>query len=382
MRPFQIHIPDEAIEGLNARLRQTRWPGSIHQTGSEDGAKLSLIENLINFWKTDFNWRTQETRLNKLPQFIATVDGYDIHFIHQKSQSPQPLPLVLTHGWPGSFIEFERIIPLLTDPVAHGGDANDAFDVVIPSLPGFGFSPSPADKGTSAKQIAGLWCGLMRQLGYDQFYAQGGDIGAGVSCWLAALYPQSVKGVHLNYIPASYRPPLGEHFLPVSESEQAFLDDVAGFMALEGAYAHLQGTKPQTLAYSLADSPVGLASWIAEKFESWVDHGGALDSVVPHDVLLTNISLYWFQNTIDASLRLYKENRLQPLAFAPDTRVDVPLGVAVFPKEIPMPPMSWVERVFRVDRWTQIPRGGHFAALEQPELLAEDIRTFFRPMRS
>lgn len=222
----------------------------------------------------------------------------------------------------------------------------------------------------------------MQRLGYDRFCAQGGDIGAGVSSWLGALYPESLIGLHLNYIPASLRPPLGPGLAPVTESEQAFLDRVARFAASEGAYALLQGTKPQTLAYALTDSPVGLAAWIVEKFLSWTDCDGDLEAVIPLDVLLTDISVYWFGNTIDASLRLYKENRLQPLVFAPGARVDVPLAVAVFPKELPMPPRSWVERVFRVDRWTEMPRGGHFAALEQPEFLAEDIRAFFRPMRA
>ncbi len=382
MRPFQIHIPDEQLDDLRFRLKNTRWPGSIFQVGSEDGVQLSYVKELIDHWATDFDWRTQESRLNRLPQFLAHVDGYDIHFIHCKSKNPKSLPLIMTHGWPGSFIEFEQIIPRLIDPASHGGDSEDSFDVVIPSLPGFGFSSSPAEYGTSTKQIAGHWRTLMGQLGYDTFYAQGGDIGAGVSAWLAVLYPQAVKGVHLNYIPASFRPPLGEKFPPITKPEQKFLDEAANFAALEGAYAHLQSTKPQTLAYSLTDSPVGLASWISEKFESWVDHDGDLESIVPRDVLLTNISLYWFQNTIDASLRLYKENRLQPLIFASNRKIEVPIGVAKFPKEIPVPPRSWVERVFRVDRWSEMPKGGHFAALEQPDLLVEDIRGFFRPFRS
>lgn len=382
MRPFQIRISDEQIKDLEQRLRATRAPGAIFQPGPEDGASLDFMQRLLSYWLHDFDWRAQEARLNRLPQFMSRVDGHDIHFIHQKGCGPDPLPLILTHGWPGSFIEFEQIIPMLTDPASHGGDARDAFDVVAPSLPGFGFSAPPTRPGVSSKQIAEIWRALMQQLGYERFCAQGGDIGAGVSIWLAALFPQSMIGVHLNYVSGSFRPPLGEAFPPVSEEENAFLQRLTNFAATEGAYAALQSTKPQTLAFSLADSPAGLAAWIAEKFLNWSDHDGDLESVIPLDVLLTNVSLYWFGNTIDASLRLYKENRLQPLVFDRPCDSNVPFGFARFPRELPTPPRSWFERVFKVARWTEMPRGGHFAALEQPELLAEDIRRLFRPLRA
>lgn len=380
MRPFKIDIAEEQIKELQMRLRSARWPGSIFQQGSEDGVSLPFVQRLVSHWQTDFDWRAQEARLNSLPQFIANIDGYDIHFVHVKGKGANSMPLILTHGWPGSFIEFERMIPHLTDPAAHDGDPNDAFDVVVPSLPGFGFSSSPKQAGISSKQIAILWHKLMKQLGYDRFSAQGGDIGAGVSKWLAALFSEDLIGVHVNYISASFRPPLGDGFPPVTKEESDFLRRISDFAASEGAYSALQETKPQTLAFSLSDSPVGLAAWIAEKFLSWADHDGALEKTVSLDVLLTNISLYWFGNTIDASLRIYKENKLQPLAF--DTAVsNVPIGVAHFPKEFPTPPRSWLERCFRVERYTEMPRGGHFAALEQPELLTEDVRAMFRPLR-
>lgn len=381
-RRFNINISDETLADLKARLRATRWPTVLDDANWDDGASLDAIRSLANYWLNTFDWRSQERRLNQLPQFMLEVDGHDIHFIHQKGVGPAPIPLILTHGWPGSFCEMERVLPLLTDPEAYGGDRRDAFDVVAPSLPGFGFSSPPTKAGVSAKRIAVLWRALMRALGYERFATQGGDIGAGVSMWLARLFPQDVIGAHVNYIPGSFRPSVSAADLPVSPEEQAFLDRASRFSVEEGAYAALQSTKPQTLSYSLADSPVGLAAWIAEKFYAWTDGGEGRDSVIPVDVLLTDISLYWFSRSVTASLRIYKENRLAPLAFEPGERVEVPLGVAVFPQELPMPPRSWVERVFPVLQWTEMPSGGHFAALEQPEALVEDIRRFFRPLRS
>ncbi len=382
IRPFRIAIPDEQVDDLRRRLRSARRPAPFDREGWEDGAALAFMERLADHWLNRFDWRAQEARLNRLPQVMATVEGADIHVVHQPGKGPAPLPLIVTHGWPGSFVEMEQLIPLLADPAAHGGDPADAFHVVVPSLPGYGFSPGPAQPGVSSRRIAELWRGLMQGLGYDRFGAQGGDIGAGVSTWLARRCPEAVVGVHLNFIPGSYRPHLGVEAPPVTPEEQAFLDEAAAWAAAEGAYAHLHGTKPQTLAYALTDSPLGLAAWIAEKVRAWSDCDGEVERAIPMEVLLTDISLYWFGRTVDASLRLYKENRLCPLAFGPSERVRPPLGVAVFPREIVMPPRSWVERVFDVTRWTPMPRGGHFAALEQPALLAEDIRAFFRPLRA
>jgi len=339
------------------------------------------MRRLAHHWRHDFDWRAQESRLNRLPQFIAAIDGLDIHFVHQPGSGPAPLPLILTHGWPGSFVEMEPILPLLIDPGAHGGDPADAFHVVVPSLPGYGFSQAPTQPGVSSRQIAELWLSLMNGLGYDRFAAQGGDIGAGVSAWLARMFPEDVVGAHVNFIPGSYRPYLGAGAPPLTPDEQAFLDRIAAWSAAEGAYAQMHGTKPSTLAHALSDSPIGLAAWIVEKFRAWSDCGGDVERVFSMDALLTDISLYWFSQNLDASFRLYKENRRRPMTFALSERAAPPLGVAVFPFELPMPPRSWVERAFNVTRWTQMPRGGHFAAMEQPRLLAEDIRTFFRPLR-
>ena len=381
IQPFRIDIPDEAVTDLRDRLRAARWPAGIDATGWEDGASIEFIHMLADRWANHFNWREHQERLNRLPQFTAEISDHLIHFVNQPGRGTAPIPLVLTHGWPGSFAEFERIIPMLTDPGAHGADAADAFHVVVPSLPGFAFSPAPRRSGTSSRRVADLWQSLMTGLGYPRFVAQGGDIGAGVAMWLARDHPDSVAGVHLNYVPGSFRPWLGAGAPPVTAEEQAFLNRAGAFAAEEGAYAALHATKPQSLALALTDSPVGLASWIAEKFRSWSDNDGDMLRALPMDTILTGLSLYWFSNTLDASLRIYKENRLQALAFGVGDRIGVPVGVACFPRELPMPPRSWVERAATVTRWSQMPAGGHFAALEQPELLAADIRAFCRPLR-
>lgn len=381
IQPFTIAVSDQQLATLKDRLRGTRWPASFAGNQDDDardyGADFAFVRHLSQFWQERFDWRAREAQLNHLPQYHALIDGLNIHFVHQPGIGPAPLPLVLTHGWPGSFVEMERLVPLLADPGSHGGDPKDAFHVVVPSLPGYGFSDAPGP-GVSSRQIAALWAKLMGGLSYARFGAQGGDIGAGVSTWLGFDHPDRVLGLHLNYIPGSYRPPLaeGEPLLTVEESD--FLKRAAAWYEEEGGYGHVQGTRPQTLAYGLSDSPVGLAAWIAEKFRAWTDSTGQGVSL---DAMLTNISLYWFTNTIGSSVRLYRENRRQPVHFGPGERVLPPLSVAVFPRELPMPPRSWVERVYDVHRWTIMSQGGHFAAMEEPELLAADIRAAFRPLR-
>lgn len=381
LRPFTIRIPDEDVQDLARRLEATRWPSPMDDADWTNGAAVSFIQRLSDHWLHHFDWRAQEARLNQLPHHMMTVDGEDIHFVYQRGKGPAPFPLIMTHGWPGSFIEMERILPLLTDPASHGGDPADAFDVIVPSLPGYGFSPAPKRQDTGSRRVAHLWLELMQGLGYETFGAQGGDIGAGVSAWLARLYPDQVAGIHLNYIPGSYRPGMDEASAPISITEQAYLDEAAAWSAKEGAYAALHGTKPQTLAFSLSDSPVGLAAWIVEKFRSWSDCGGDVESVFSMDALLTDISLYWFSGSVNASLHMYKSNRHDPLTFEPGERVIPALGMAHFPRELPTPPRSWMERVFDVQRWSTLEKGGHFAAMEQPEVLAEEIRAFFRALR-
>lgn len=379
-RTYTIAVSDEALHDLQQRLRRVRLPEVLFPDGWGDGASMEFVRRLLDRWRHGFDWRERERELNHLPQYLATIDGLDVHYVHRRGVGPAPLPLVLTHGWPGSFAEMEHVIPLLADPGAHGGDPRDAFDVVVPSLPGYGFSQAPTRPGVSSRAIARTWLRLMSGLGYTRFGVQGGDIGAGVSLWLARQAPRAVVGAHINYVPGGYRPSLDGARAPSNE-ESAFLDRSARFAAEEGAYAALHATKPQTLAFALADSPVGLAAWMAEKFAAWSDHDGDIEAAIPIDAILTNVALHWFSGNAAAALRLYKENRLDPLAFAPDERVATPVGVALFPRELPMPPRSWVERAFDVRRWTTMPRGGHFAALEQPASLVEEIRAFFKPLR-
>lgn len=379
-RTYTIEVPDEALQDLRRRLERVRLPEVLSPHSWDDGASMEFVRRLLDRWQHGFHWRERERELNHLPQYLAKVDGLDVHYVHLRGIGPAPLPLILTHGWPGSFAEMARVVPLLADPGAHGGDPRDAFDVVVPSLPGYGFSQAPPHPGVGSRTIARTWLQLMAGLDYARFGVQGGDIGAGISLWAARQAPRAVVGAHVNYVPGSYRPSLDSR-RSLSSDESAFLDRSARFAAEEGAYAALHATKPQTLAFALADSPTGLAVWMAEKFAAWSDHNGDIEAVISLDAVLTNVALHWFSGNAAAALRLYKENRIDPLAFAPGERVATPVGVALFPRELPMPPRSWVERAFDVRRWTTMPRGGHFAALEQPEALVEDIRAFFRALR-
>jgi pimeloyl-ACP methyl ester carboxylesterase len=375
--PFEISIPEERLLDLRRRLVDTRWPDELDNADGRWGVRLDRLSELVAYWTDGFDWSAQERRLGLLPHFRARVGGLEIHFIHQRGRGPDPVPLILTHGWPGSFLEFEAVIPRLADPASWGGDPKDAFDVVVPSLPGFGFSQAPRQAGVSSRQVAALWAELMASLGYRRFGAQGGDIGAGVTAWLGRDFPDRLIGLHLNYTPGSYAPPADDP--PPSDEERRFLASLADWAGAEGGYSHVQQTKPQTLGYALNDSPAGLAAWIVEKIDRWSD--GLADGPISRDQILTNVSLYWVTQSATSSMRIYRENKLQPLAFAPGERVAPPLGYASFPKEISHPPRSWLERVFEVRQWTTMPRGGHFAAWEQPDLLVEDVRRFFRGFR-
>ena len=379
--PFQIAIPEPDIDDLRRRVRATRWSPVTPAPAWQQGADPAWLRELAGYWAERFDWREAERGLNRQPQFLADVDGQRVHFVHRRGAGAAPYPLVVTHGWPGSFFEFHTLVDRLCDPAAFGGDAGDAFDVVVPSLPGFAFSPAPAQPGMSAFQIADLWVSLMRGLGYERFGAQGGDLGAGVSVALAARHDTAVDGIHLNFLPSSYEPAIGAAQTPLTSAEENFLRERNEWAALEGGYSHMHATKPQTLAASLIDSPMGLAAWIGEKFRAWSDCGGDVERVFSKDELLTNISLYWYTQSIGSSMQLYWENRLQPMRFADGPRVVPPVGYARFPKELSRPPRSWLERSFDVVQWTDMPSGGHFAAMEKPDLLAAEIRRFFRPFR-
>ena len=378
--PFSVPFSESDLEDLQDRLGRIRWPDDA--PGSwEYGFDRRFLQQICAYWRNHFDWKLQVNRLSAFHHYRYESPGLGIHFIHERGNGPSPIPLLLTHGWPGSFIEMLRIIPLLTDPAANGGDATDVFDVVVPSLPGFGFSDRPVRGGMNTSRVADLWAELMTELGYDRFAAQGGDIGAGVSTMLGLRYPQRIIGVHLNYIPGSYRPCLDDQ-PELSPVEHDFLKSVARWSEDNGAYAHIQRTRPQTAAYGLNDSPVGLAAWILEKFHDWSDSDGDLFRSLNQDELLTNVTLYWITQTISSSFRMYYENRKAPLQFGRGDFVRPPCAVALFPKEISCPPREWVERGYNVQRWTKLPRGGHFAAMEEPDLLANEIRAFFRRFRN
>ena len=371
---FQISIPESMMADLKERLARTRWPDQLDDPGWSTGTDLSYLKDIAAYWHDGFDWRKQEASLNRLAQFTADIDGHRIHFIHERASNGHGIPLILTHGWPGSFAEMVKIIPLLTDPAAHGAPAAPAFDVVVPSLPGFGFSSRPSCAGVNCAVIADLWARLMAGLGYSQFGAQGGDWGAGVTMRLGQRHPGRLIGMHFNTQPSWVRP-AGVTF---TAEEQAALAIEAKWEEDENGYRHMQRTKPQTLAYGLTDSPIGLAAWILEKFRSWSDCGGEIENAFTRDELLTNICIYWFTNTISSSIRLYREELFNPNQLAPGETIAVPAAMACFPKEATNPPRSYMERMFSdLRRWTEMDRGGHFAAMEQPHLLAADVRAFF-----
>jgi pimeloyl-ACP methyl ester carboxylesterase len=378
--PFQIHVPDAVLDDLRARLGRTRWPDAIEGGGWSEGADLSFMKEIVEHWRARFDWREQERAFHTFAHFRAEIDSLGIHFLHERGKGPAPFPLVLTHGWPGSFVEMLAILPRLTDPARFGGDERDGFDVVVPSLPGFGFSDRPTRPGMSVWAIGDLWAELMTGLGYSRFGAQGGDFGAGVSTVLGLRHPERLAGIHLNYIPGGYRPYLAPG-AELTEEELRFQREADDWFQAEGAYAHLHRTKPQTLAYGLHDSPAGLAAWLLEKFHGWSDCDGDLARRFSKDELLANVTLYWMTETLHSSIRLYVEGWKAPLHFRAGESVRVPCGIARFPREAPFPPRSWIERGYAVRHWTEMPRGGHFAAMEEPALLARDIQDFFRPLR-
>ena len=378
---FTINVSDPVLADLSRRLEATRWPDQIENAGWAMGTNLAYMKSLAAYWLGDYDWRRQERALNALPNYRIALDGLRIHFVHQRGKGPKPLPLIITHGWPGSFVEIVKLLPLLTDPASHGASAEDAFDVVVPSLPGYGFSDRPREPGMNPNRIAALWARLMAELGYERFGAQGGDWGSAVSTALGLDHADRIIGVHLNYIAGRFL--LGGTLNQAQDDAVAsqYLAELRAWWDSEGGYNHQQATKPQTLSYGLNNSPVGLAAWIIEKFQTWTDCGGDLNLVLTRDELLTNVMIYWVTETIHSSTRLYYKSRERPLRLSPSNRVAPPVAVALFPKEIPMPPRSLAERGYNIARWTVMPRGGHFAAMEQPELLARDIREFFRAFR-
>jgi pimeloyl-ACP methyl ester carboxylesterase len=378
--PFSLPCSADAVTDLRARLERTRWPDTIEGSAWTYGFDRNYLQEMCRYWHENFDWQREISRLSSWNHFVWEMEGTTIHFIHERGRGPKPMPLLLLHGWPGSFLEMLKLAPLLTDPAAHGGNAEDSFDVVVPSLPGFGYSAPTKIAGMNTCRMSDLFAPLMGALGYERFAAHGGDFGAAVSSWLGRRHAERMIGIHLNYIPGSYLPGL----LPgneLSSEELQFQRDEKEWGERWGAYSHLQRTTPLTLAYGLNDSPAALAAWILEKFRDWADCDGEIEKVLTRDELLANVTLYWMTETIHSSCRLYFEGRKAPLHLDPRELISVPCGIAHFPKEAPFPPRSWIERGYDVQHWTEMPRGGHFAAMEEPELLAQDIRDFFRHFR-
>ncbi len=371
--PFTVEISDAALEDLHRRLRETRWPDQLPDAGWDYGAEMGYIQELARYWADGYDWRAAEAELNQLDHYITTIDGQNIHFIHQRSPHPDAYPLIISHGWPGSVVEFLDIIGPLTEP----DDPADAFHVIAPSLPGYGFSGPTSDRGWDAVRTAKAFAELMGRLGYERYGAQGGDWGSFISQNIGRQDPEHCEAVHVNFLFAN-APTDGPGEL--TEDEQVGLGRANLYFTEGAGYMQIQSTKPQTLAYGLTDSAVGQLAWIAEKFLAWTDNDGTIESAVDRDRLLTNISLYWFTATAGSSARMYYEV-LRPGAGGITEPLETPIGVANFPMEIMRAPRRWMEDSYNIVHWSEMDEGGHFAAMEEPEALAQDIREFFRRFR-
>ena len=380
-KAFQLHVPESALTDLHERLARTRFPDQAPGEAWAFGTDLDWMRSLVAYWRDEFDWRAAEARLNAHPQFKVPLAGIDMHYLHVDGVGPAPMPLLLAHGWPGSVFEFMELIPRLTDPARFGGDAADAFTVVAPSLPGFGLSFEPHQPRLSVEQMADAFASLMSDvLGYPRFATQGGDWGASVSSRLGLAHPDKTIGVHLNLLPLRRDP---ASITGDSPAELKYLDELAVWLKEETGYATQQGTRPQTLAFALTDSPAGLAAWIAEKFREWSDCGGDVESVFSKDELLANISLYWFTGAIGSSFWPYYARHHGDWPIPDGQTISVPMGYCEFPTEIVRPPRSLAAKTYtNIQRWSVMPRGGHFAALEQPQALVEEIRAFYRPLRA
>jgi microsomal epoxide hydrolase len=377
--PFKIAVQDDVLKDLRKRLALTRWPDEIPDSGWKFGTHLAYMKELVDYWQHQYDWRTHERILNGLDHYRVQFDDICLHFIHQPGVGSDPMPLLLSHGWPGSIYEFVNILGPLTDPGSFGGDPKDAFTIVAPALPGYGFSHVPDQRRLGVEEIGELFMRLMTEvLGYSSFGAQGGDWGAFITARMGLAYPGKVVGIHLNMLPVAPHP---SEQSDLTAAEVEFLKEAEIFFKEETGYQWIQGTRPQTLSYALNDSPAGLAAWIVEKFYAWTDCHGDLESRINKDTLLTNIMIYWITQTINSSFWLYYQMRHKPWRLGRGDRINVPVAMAAFPGEILRPPKEWVQRICNLQRWTQMPAGGHFAALEEPDRLVEDIRAFYRDLR-
>jgi epoxide hydrolase len=380
--PFRIEIPEADLRDLRERLARTRWPEAETVTDWSQGVPLSYLRELCRYWADGYRWRATEQRLNSFPQFRTEIDGLGIHFVHVRSPHPEAFPLVITHGWPGSIVEFGKVIGPLTDPTAYGGEAADAFHLVCPSLPGYGFSDKPTQPGWGVERIANAWARLMARLGYQRYGAQGGDWGTSVSTRLGQQDPEHVAGIHLNPPLAAPDPATFDNLTEPERAALASLDHAAEW---DSGYSQEHATRPQTIGYALVDSPAALCAWMVEKFWAWTDCDGQLENVLTRDELLDNVMLYWLPGTGASSARLYWESIRQVnrwISGATEDTVAVPTGCSIYPKELQRPSRRWAARRFLDIRyWSELDKGGHFAAFEQPELFVNEARSFFRLVR-
>jgi pimeloyl-ACP methyl ester carboxylesterase len=378
--PFELHVPDSVLADLRERLARTRWPDEAPVEPWSTGTSVAYLRGLCDYWRDRFDWRAEEAKLNAFPQFMVPLAGIDLHFLHVPGKGPRPMPLLLSHGWPGSVFEFLKIIPMLTDPARFGGDPADAFTVVAPSLPGYGLSFKPGQPRFPVERIAETFAALMTDvLGYERFAAQGGDWGAFVTSRLGYQFAERLYGIHLNMLAVRRDPKMLAN--PTDEEKQ-FLRQLEHWLKEETGYQWIQGTKPQTLAFGLTDSPAGLAAWLVEKFQTWTDCDGDPENALTRDEMLADITLYWVTAAIGSSFWPYYARMHGPWPIPEGETVKAPTGYVEFPREIVRPPRSVAERTYtNIQRWTAMHKGGHFAALEQPQALAGEVRAFFRPMR-
>jgi pimeloyl-ACP methyl ester carboxylesterase len=390
VRPFRVNVPEEQLVDLRQRIGATRWPDKETVADQSQGVQLAKLQELVRYWGTDYDWRKAEAKLNALPQFVTEIDGLDIHFIHVRSRHPNALPLIITHGWPGSVLELVKAIGPLTDPTAHGGSAEDAFDVVIPSMPGYGFSARPTETGWGPDRIARAWDVLMKRLGYTRYVSQGGDWGSVVADVMARQAPAGLLGIHVNMpatVPADVARALNNGDpapAGLTEEEKAAFDSLDAFFKKNAGYGVMMVTRPQTVGYGLSDSPVGLAAWMYDKFAQWTYSGGKPERSLTKDEMLDDITLYWLTNSAISSARLYWENNNNNFsAVAQKTEeISIPVAVTVFPGEIYRAPRSWTERAYaNLIYFNEVDKGGHFAAWEEPLLFATEIRAAFRSLR-
>jgi epoxide hydrolase len=385
MRPFRVDVPESSLDDLHRRIDATRWQSQLPGVGWERGVPQGYLQELARYWRTRFDWRATEDRLNQFPQYLTRIDDVDIHFVHVRSREPAAVPLILTHGWPGSFTEFLRVVGPLTDPASHGGVAGDAFHLVIPSLPGYGFSGAPTEPGWDVVRIARTWAELMRTLGYERYFAQGGDWGSPISLWLGQLDPAHVAGVHLNML-VTIPPDDPAAMADLSDEDRARLEFAANFERDGTGWRKIQSTRPGTLAYALTDSPVGQLAWIVEKYREWSASTGVPEDALDRDELLTIATIYWLTATAGSSAQLYYESsrRFEDFlrTWAGPWSLTMPVGVAYLPADAVRPIRRFAERILpTLAHWTEFDRGGHFAAMEQPELFVEDVRAFVRKLR-